>query len=112
MVCSRLRTSPREAAMANAIAAHAVDFDDSSLWTDGRPSAAVVSAAVALGETLRSSTGQVAAAIVARLQGQACIALATGPSAYESGHSRPRDLRHVRRCGRLLSSPRYRCSRF
>lgn len=85
LIGTNLRSSPREAAMANAIAAHALDFDDSSLWTDGHPSAAVVSAAVALGETLRSSTGQVVAAIVAGLQGQARIALATGPSAYESG---------------------------
>ncbi|XAS74386.1 MmgE/PrpD family protein [Micrococcaceae bacterium Sec5.1] len=85
IIGTNLRSSPREAAMANAIAAHALDFDDSSLWTDGHPSAAVVSAAVALGETRQSSAGQVVAAIVAGLQGQARIALATGPSAYESG---------------------------
>lgn len=85
IIGTQLRTSPRDAAMANAIAAHALDFDDSSLWTDGHPSAAVVSAAVALGETLESTTGQVVAAIVAGLQGQARIAIATGPSAYENG---------------------------
>ena len=85
IIGTQLRTSPRDAAMANAIAAHALDFDDSSLWTDGHPSAAVVSAAVALGETLESTTGQVVAAIVAGLQGQARIAVATGPSAYENG---------------------------
>ncbi|MGO4250527.1 MmgE/PrpD family protein [Paenarthrobacter sp. RAF54_2] len=85
IIGTQLRTSPREAAMANAMAAHALDFDDSSFWMDGHPSAAVVSAAVALGEALRSTTGQAVAAIVAGLQGQARIALATGPSAYENG---------------------------
>lgn len=79
------RSAPREAALANAIAAHALDFDDSSLWADGHPSAAIVSAAVALGEMLDSTTGQVVEAILAGLQGQARIALAAGPSAYENG---------------------------
>jgi len=82
---TRLRTSPRDAALANAIAAHALDFDDSSLWADGHPSAAIVSATVALGEMMRSSTGQVIEAIVAGLQGQARFALAAGPSPYENG---------------------------
>lgn len=80
-----LRCAARDAALANAIAAHALDFDDSSLWADGHPSAAIVSAAVALGETLGSTTGQVVEAVVAGVQGQARIALATGPSAYAKG---------------------------
>jgi 2-methylcitrate dehydratase PrpD len=82
---THLRTSPRDAALANAIAAHALDFDDSSLWADGHPSAAIVSATVALGEKLQSSTGQVIEAIVAGLQGQARFALAAGPSPYANG---------------------------
>ena len=77
--------TPRETALANAVAAHALDFDDSSMWADGHPSAAIVSAAVALGEGLRATTAQVVEAIIAGLQGQARIALATGPSAYEKG---------------------------
>lgn len=85
IVGTRLRASPRDAALANAIAAHALDFDDSSLWADGHPSAAIVSAAVALGEALQSSTGRVIEAIVAGLQGQARVALAAGPSPYENG---------------------------
>ena len=85
VIGTQLRSSPRDAALANAIAAHALDFDDSSLWADGHPSAAIVSATVALGEMLHSTTGQVVEAIVAGLQGQARIALATGPSAYEKG---------------------------
>src|SRR3954452_10665916 len=85
IVGTRLRAAPRDAALANAIAAHALDFDDSSLWADGHPSAAIVSAAVALGEALQSSTGRVIEAMVAGLQGQARIALAVGPSAYEHG---------------------------
>lgn len=85
VIGTHLRCSPRDAALANAIAAHALDFDDSSLWADGHPSAAIVSATVALGEMLHSTTGQVVEAIVSGVQGQARIALATGPSAYEKG---------------------------
>lgn len=85
LVGTRLRSSPRDAALANAVAAHALDFDDSSMWADGHPSAAIVSSAVALGEMLGSTTGEVVEAIIAGLQGQARIALATGPSAYEKG---------------------------
>lgn len=82
---THLRSAPRDAALANAVAAHALDFDDSSLWTDGHPSAAIVSATVALGEMLDSTTGQVVEAILAGLQGQARIALAMGASTYENG---------------------------
>lgn len=85
LIGTSLRSSPREAALANAIAAHALDFDDSSMWADAHPSATIVSAAVALGEAMRSTTAQVVEAIIAGLQGQALIALATGPSAYEKG---------------------------
>lgn len=85
LIGTRLRSSPRDAALANAVAAHALDFDDSSMWADGHPSAAIVSATVALGEMLQSTTGEVVEAILAGLQGQARIALATGPSAYEKG---------------------------
>lgn len=85
IIGTHLRSSPRDAALANAIAAHALDFDDSSLWADGHPSAAIVSATVALGEMVDATTAQVVEAIVAGLQGQARIALATGPSTYENG---------------------------
>jgi 2-methylcitrate dehydratase PrpD len=85
LVGTRLRSSPREAALANAVAAHALDFDDGSMWADGHPSATIVSAAVALGEGRGSTTAQVVEAIIAGLQGQVRIALATGPSAYEKG---------------------------
>jgi len=85
LVGTNLSSSPREAAFANAVAAHALDFDDSSMWADGHPSATIVSATVALGEAMRSTTAQVVEAIVAGLQGQVRIALATGPSAYDKG---------------------------
>lgn len=82
---THLRSSPRDAALANAVAAHALDFDDSSLWANGHVSAAVVSAAVALGEKLASTTAQIVEAVVAGMQGQSRIALAAGPSPYAKG---------------------------
>jgi len=85
LVATDIRSSPREAAFANAIAAHALDFDDGSMWADGHPSAVIVSAAVALGEEVQATTAQVVESIVAGLQGQVLVALAIGPSAYEKG---------------------------
>lgn len=85
LVGTSIRSSPREAALANAIATHALDFDDGSMWAEGHPSAVIVSAAVALGESMRATTAQVVEAIVAGLQGQVLVALAIGPSAYEKG---------------------------
>ena len=107
---TQLRTSPRDAALANAIAAHALDFDDSSLWADGHPSAAIVSATVALGEMLQSSTGQVIEAIVAGLQGQARFALASRSITVREWIPRHRHLRHLRcrRCLRTTPRPRRR----
>src|SRR5262245_32213839 len=79
------RTSPREATLANGVAAHALDFDDTSALAGGHVSAPVISAAVALGEARGATWAEVIEAIVAGIQGQARIAVATGESPYEKG---------------------------
>lgn len=79
------RTSAREAALANGVAAHALDFDDSSVWAGGHPSAPIVFATLALAEAAGFSLRQAIEAIIAGTQGQARIALATGDSPYEKG---------------------------
>ncbi|WP_454689211.1 MmgE/PrpD family protein [Achromobacter aloeverae] len=57
-----LRTAVPEAAFANGIAAHALDFDDSMVTLHGHPSAAVVAAALAVGEFVHASGEQLLAA--------------------------------------------------
>jgi len=79
------RVAAGVAALANGIASHALDYDDGSLWTDGHPSAAIVSAALAVGEREGASWADIVEAIVAGVQGQARIAQACGRSAYEHG---------------------------
>jgi len=80
-----LRAAARSATLANGIAAHALDFDDTSGWAGGHPSAPLISAAVALAEALGASWDDALEAIVAGLQGQARIALAVGDGPYARG---------------------------
>ena len=55
-------TSPAEAAFANGISAHALDFDDSLPTPRGHPSATMVPAALAVAEIAGSSGAEVLAA--------------------------------------------------
>jgi 2-methylcitrate dehydratase PrpD len=85
LVATPHRVSAGLAALANGISCHALDYDDGSAWTDAHPSAAVVSAAVAVGERLDAGWADIVEAIVAGVQGEARIAQAVGRSAYEHG---------------------------
>lgn len=66
-------TSP-EAALLNATAAHALDYDDVAI--DGHPSVVLVLAVLAEGERLRSSGAEMIAAYVRRLRNLGRIDLA------------------------------------
>ena len=79
------RASAQQATLVNAIAAHALDYDDSSSWAGGHPSAPIISSAVALGQARGASGSEIMLAIVAGMQGQARVALATGSSPYQNG---------------------------
>ena len=59
-----LATSPAEAAFANGISAHALDFDDSMPTLRGHPSAPLIAAALAVGEVTGASGRSVLAAYV------------------------------------------------
>jgi 2-methylcitrate dehydratase PrpD len=63
-----LRTSPAEAAFANGIASHALDFDDSLPALHGHPSATMVPAAIAVAEVSRASGAAVLAAYAIGLE--------------------------------------------
>jgi 2-methylcitrate dehydratase PrpD len=76
------RITASQAAFANAVAGHAMDFDDSGF---GHPSAPILSAVIALAEELDVGGRAVIEAAVGGYQGMACVALASGGSAYARG---------------------------
>ncbi len=67
-VGSRYRFSPASAALINGTMAHALDYDDVLTSTRSHPSAVVVPAVMALGETLKSTGAQVIVAYLAGLE--------------------------------------------
>lgn len=65
---TRVRTSIAEAAFANGIFAHALDFDDSLPSLRGHPSAPIVATALAVGESTRASGRDILAAYAIGLE--------------------------------------------
>jgi 2-methylcitrate dehydratase PrpD len=78
-------TSPSEAAFANGISAHALDFDDSLPSLRGHPSATMVPAALAVAETCGSSGAQVLAAYALGLEIAGKLGRAMGQGHYLRG---------------------------
>jgi 2-methylcitrate dehydratase PrpD len=76
------RTTASQAAFANAIAGHALDYDDSGY---GHPSSPILSAVIALAEELDAGGRAVIEAAVGGYQGMACMALASSRSSYLRG---------------------------
>ena len=80
-----LSSSTAEAAFANGILSHALDFDDSLLSMRGHPSAALVPAALAVGEVTKSSGRSVLAAYALGLEVAGKIARVLGQGHYMRG---------------------------
>ena len=78
-------TSPAEAAFANGIAAHALDFDDSLLTLRGHPSAPLVSAALAVGQSLSASGEAMLAAYIVGVEMAGKLGAALGDKHYMHG---------------------------
>lgn len=79
------RAGPQTAAFVNGTACHALDYDDSSFWMTGHPSASVVGAALAIGEARGASGATVAAAVLAGHDVAACLGVAVGKEHYLRG---------------------------
>ena len=60
---TKLATSPAEAAFANGLAAHALDFDDAMTTLRGHPTAPMLGAGLAVGEAVGASGKAVLAAM-------------------------------------------------
>ena len=80
-----LRTSPAEAAFANGIAGHALDFDDSLPSLRGHPSTTMAPAALAVGEVAGSSGVSVLAAFALGLEVAGKLGRAIGAAHYLRG---------------------------
>jgi len=82
---TQLATSPAEAAFANGLAAHALDFDDSLVTLRGHPTAPMLGAGLAVGEAANASGKAVLAAISIGLEVGGKIGPALGAGHYMKG---------------------------
>ncbi|GAA4332282.1 MmgE/PrpD family protein [Pigmentiphaga soli] len=81
----RLSSSPAEAAFANGIASHALDFDDAMPTLRGHPSTTLVPAALAAGEVVAAAGESVLAAYVLGLEVAGKLGSAVGDGHYFRG---------------------------
>ncbi|MPZ98905.1 MAG: hypothetical protein GEU80_06105 [Dehalococcoidia bacterium] len=83
VVGTALRASPMDAALANGTAAHALDYDDMGAF--GHPSAVLLPAVLAVGESLDASGEQLLAAYAVGFEVGAALNKGLGISRGESG---------------------------
>jgi 2-methylcitrate dehydratase PrpD len=85
VVGTRLRTAPASAALANGVAGHAHDFDDTNFALMGHPSAPLFAAALAAAETEPADGRTVATAYVIGFEVETTIGSALNPDHYTRG---------------------------
>jgi len=85
VIGTRLSSSPTEAAFANGLAAHALDFDDSLTTLRGHPTAPMLGAGLAVGEAAQTSGKAVLAAIAIGLEVGGKLGPALGAGHYIKG---------------------------
>lgn len=88
VIGTRLRASVRDAAFANALAAHALDFDSSTPWAWGHPVVPLISAALSLAEELDTTGSALVEAVVVGFEAAASIGLATATGLSTRGFHR------------------------
>ena len=88
LVGTTLRASVRDAAFANSLSAHALDFDSSTPWAWGHPVVPLVAVAMAVGEEQDAAGSEVLNAIVAGFEAAAVIGLATATGMSARGFHR------------------------
>jgi len=101
-----LRVSPLQAALVNGTSSHVLDFDDVNTTLIGHPSVAILGAALALAESLRSSGPEFLCAFVAGYETACRVAAAVGPLSYLRGFHHTGTigtLGAAAACARLLS---------
>jgi 2-methylcitrate dehydratase PrpD len=76
---------PRDAALINGAAGHALDFDDTHMLLSGHPSAPVLPAALAIAEQLDLTGEALLAAIVIGVEVECRVGALLGPGHYRAG---------------------------
>jgi 2-methylcitrate dehydratase PrpD len=82
---TRVRTSPTWAALANGVAGHAHDFDDTNFGMLGHPSVPLLATAFAAGEAEMADGAAVVLAYILGFEVDAALGLALNPGHYERG---------------------------
>ena len=85
VVGTHLSTSPAEAAFANGLAAHALDFDDAMITLRGHPTAPMLGAGLAVGEATGASGKALLTAIAVGLEVGGKLGPAFGAGHYIKG---------------------------
>ena len=85
VVGTGVRLPSLDAALANGVASHALDYDDVNQTMLGHPSVAILGALLALGEARGVSGADIVCAFVAGYDAQCDVAGAVGPSHYQRG---------------------------
>jgi 2-methylcitrate dehydratase PrpD len=85
VVGTTLRTSATWAALANGVAGHAHDFDDTSFVLLGHPSAPLLAAALAAAEAATADGAAVALGYVVGFEVDAALGAALNPAHYQRG---------------------------
>jgi 2-methylcitrate dehydratase PrpD len=85
VIGTRLRTGAVWAALANGVAAHALDFDDTNFTMMGHPSVPVLMAALAAGEAGGATGRDLLLAYLVGFDVEVALGQAVNPSHYERG---------------------------
>ena len=85
VVGAQTRLAAPMAAFANAVAAHALDFDDNSYAGVVHGSAVIIPAALAIAETVNASGADLVTAIVAGSEAEYALGVAVTPTLYDRG---------------------------
>src|SRR5918995_3698275 len=85
VVGTRLRTSPTWAALANGVAGHAHDFDDTNFALMGHPSAPLLAAALAAAEAEPTDGAAVVLAYLIGFEVSAALGIVLNPDHYTRG---------------------------
>ncbi|WP_214659295.1 MmgE/PrpD family protein [Candidatus Formimonas warabiya] len=90
-----IQVNEMEAALANGVFGHVLDYDDIYPWGPGHPSSTVMPAVLALGEKLGISGKAALEAIIAGFQVQYAVGEAIMPEHYQTGWHNTATLGHI-----------------
>ena len=85
LLCHDARLSPRQAALVNGTAAHALDYDDCNLTMPGHVSAAVLPAVLALAEARQATGRDLVTAFAAGFEAGCSVGAVIAPGHYDRG---------------------------